>query len=71
MATRVELTDIIRQLRFAPTALAPLEVAERVQHAIVKLEQLAVKSPLPDEADAAIRDATELLRYCHALMPKP
>ena len=53
MPTRIELLNVVRELRHAPTRLAPIDVAERVQHAIVRLEEaLASPPPLPPMIDA-------------------
>jgi hypothetical protein len=71
LSTRAELANVIRQLRQSRTRLAPLEVAERVQHAIVRLEQLMVADPLPENLEAALADAHDLVAYCAALVAKP
>jgi hypothetical protein len=72
MPTRAKLVALVHELRNARTALLPMEIAERVQHTIVRVEQL-LASPAPD-ADAVeviSREARQLLDECNALLRKP
>jgi hypothetical protein len=69
--TRSELRALANALRSTRTRLLPLELAERLQHAIVRLEDLIV-SPRIDPAaiDDAYATAHELLRNCADRAPK-
>jgi hypothetical protein len=63
--TRAQLRTLAAELRNARTRLLPLDLAERMQHVIVQLEDLVV-SPTIDPAaiDGAYETAHELLREC-------
>ncbi|MCU1282709.1 MAG: hypothetical protein JWM53_6255 [bacterium] len=64
---------LANELRHTRTRLLPLQVAERLQHAIVRLEALcfAPADPDPAGAEAAYRDAKQLLDDCHELLGRP
>ncbi|MCU1278404.1 MAG: hypothetical protein JWM53_1950 [bacterium] len=69
MPTSAELRALIKELRNARTRLLPIEVAERIQHAIVRLEQLSAARPDAASDDAsAVRAARELLAECKQLL---
>lgn len=71
MPTKLELGDVVRQLRLAPTRLVPLDIAERVQHTIVKLEAILLGTfPIPANVDVILGEAKELLDYCDSLVRK-
>ncbi len=66
--TRAELRALANELRHARTRLLPLDVAERVQHAIVRLENQLVSPTIdPDGIDAAWADGKRLLDECARL----
>jgi len=67
--TRAELRALANELRHAHTRLLSLELAERVQHAIVRLEDQLV-SPTIDPAaiDDAYRAGKALLAECAELL---
>lgn len=69
MPTRAELRALAHELRHAHTRLLPLDVAERVQHAIVRLEDHLV-SPVIDAAaiDDAFAAGKRLLDECARLL---
>jgi hypothetical protein len=71
VATREELQALAKDLRHAQTRLLPLEVAERVQHAIVRLEELDAMAGDPSRADEVYRSALRLLDECRALLGRP
>lgn len=60
-----ELVVLAHELRHARTRLLPIEIAERVQHTIVRIEQMLASSVIePGAADAIARDARSLLDEC-------
>jgi hypothetical protein len=66
--TRQTLLDLAKQLRHAVPAHAPMELAERVQHAIVKLEICAARDPVPDaDSEHAFNVGEALLKTCATL----
>ena len=67
--TRAAVRALANELRHAHTRLLPLDVAERVQHAIVRLEDHLV-SPAIDPAgiDAAYATGRRLLDECARLL---
>jgi len=69
MPIRAKLVEVTQELRHTRTRLLPIEIAERVQHTIVRIEQLAV-SPIVDSAadESVIREARNLLDECAALL---
>jgi ribosome maturation factor RimP len=71
MPTRANLAALARALRNAHTRLLPIEMAERIQHLIVRIEELFA-SPVVDMADveALSRQAKQLLDECDALSAK-
>jgi hypothetical protein len=69
---RSRLQRAASELRHAPTRLVPLELAERIQHAIVRVETLLASPQLDDGlADTLVEAARQLLAECTALLPKP
>lgn len=70
MPTKAELRGLIWRLRHARTKLAPIEVAERVQHAIVRLEQILLASSLPPDTEKVFAEAEQLATYCERLLPE-
>ncbi len=69
MPIRAELIALTHELRHARTRLLPIEIAEHVQHTIVRIEEL-LASPAIDAAAAATasKDARELLDECEAFL---
>ena len=66
--TRAQLRALANELRNARTRLLPMELAERMQHAIVELENLVVSPTIdPTAIDAAYESARALLRDCDRL----
>lgn len=66
--TRAQLRALANELRNARTRLLPMELAERIQHAIVQLENLVVSPTIdPTAIDAAYESARALLRDCDQL----
>jgi hypothetical protein len=63
------LFDLVKELRHAVPARAPMEIAERVQHCIVRLEILAECDPLPDDAQHAFLVGQALLKTCQRMFP--
>lgn len=65
-----DLLDLARRLRHALPSQAPMDIAEQIQHAIVRLETMAAGGdPLPDGAASAHAIADALLRTCASLFP--
>lgn len=68
MPTKSELRAMAWRLRHARTQLAPIEVAERVQHTIVRLEQILLAPlPLPTDTEKVFAEAEQLAAYCDRL----
>lgn len=67
MLLRATLAELANQLRHAHTRLLPIEIGERVQHSIVRIESL-LAMPLLDlgAAEAASQQAKELLAECES-----
>jgi hypothetical protein len=65
MPTRSKLVALTQALRHARTGLVPIDIAERVQHTIVRIEQM-LASPVVDvaAADAITSEARKLLDEC-------
>ena len=72
MPTRARLLALAHELRHARTGLLPIEIAERVQHTIVRIEEM-LASPVLDPATVEVTSsqAKQLLEECNALLPKP
>jgi len=71
MALRSRLRALVGELRHARTRLLPIEVSERVQHTIVRIEALLAAPTLDLAAgDDAAADAQRLLDDCSAHLPK-
>ena len=71
MPTRAQLRALANELRNARTRLLPLELAERMQHTIVKLESLVVSPTIdPVAIDAAYESGHALLQECQRLSGK-
>ena len=71
MALRSQLRALVGELRHAHTRLLPIEVAERVQHTIVRIETLLAAPTLDvGAADEAVIEAHRLLDDCSAHLPK-
>lgn len=68
--TRQDLLDLVNKLRHAVPSHAPMEVAERVQHCIVRLEMLAATVPIPDDAQQAAQAGHALVKTCELLFVK-
>lgn len=69
--TRAQLRALANELRNARTRLLPMELAERMQHAIVQLENLVVSPTIdPTAIEAAYESAQGLLRECDQLSGK-
>jgi hypothetical protein len=67
--TRAELRALANDLRHAHTRLLSLELAERVQHAIVRLEDHLISPTIdPSGIDAAYRAGKALLAECAELL---
>jgi hypothetical protein len=63
--TRAQLRALANELRNAHTRLLPMDLAERMQHVIVQLENLVVSPTIdPTAMDAAYEAAQSLLREC-------
>lgn len=70
--TRADLRQLANELRNARTRLLPMELAERIQHAIVQLEDLLVSPTIdPTAIDAAFATGRALLRECAERSGKP
>ncbi|HEX9101031.1 MAG TPA: hypothetical protein VF997_02450 [Polyangia bacterium] len=66
--TRSELRALANELRHAHTRLLPLEIAERVQHTIVRLEDHLVSPTLdPDGISEAYATGKQLVADCEQL----
>jgi hypothetical protein len=71
MPTRAELYALVTALRHAHTRLLPMGIAERVQHAIVRIEeQLASNFFDAVGSEAVAREAQALLDECARHLPK-
>ena len=72
MPTRAKLVALAHALRNARTRLLAMEIAERVQHMTVRIEEL-LASPVLDPilVETLSRQAEQLLDECDALSPKP
>lgn len=72
MTTTADLTSLAARLRHTQTRLLPLELAEQIQHAIVRIEALA-GAPLPraDAVHAAVDEGERLLATCERLLARP
>jgi len=67
--TRAQLRALANELRHAHTRLLSLELAERVQHAIVRLEDHLVSPTIdPSGIDEAYRAGKALLTECAQLL---
>ena len=67
----MRLQRVASELRHARTALVPLELAERVQHAVVRIETLLAEPSVDGTvADSQLEAAEQLLEECEALQPK-
>jgi hypothetical protein len=68
MPTRSELRALVKELRHAHTRRLRLDIAERVQHTIVRLED-ALISPVidPVEIESAYAAGKQLLEQCAPL----
>jgi len=63
--TRAQLRALAVELRNARTRLLPMDLAERIQHVIVQLENLVVSPTIdPTSIDAAWETAHALLSEC-------
>ncbi|MDB4969313.1 MAG: hypothetical protein JWN44_5002 [Myxococcales bacterium] len=71
MPTRSELRALATELRHAHTRHFAMEIVERIQHTIVRIEELLV-SPNIDQAqaEAVYTTARELLDYCNQFTAK-
>lgn len=70
MPIRNRLQALVTELRHARTRLFPLELAERVQHTIVRAEQLLMAQAIPPaDAEALLANANRLLQECAAIEP--
>ena len=69
MPIRANLVALAQELRHARTGLLPLEVAERIQHTIVRIEQ-TLASPIVDvaAAETLAQFARKLLDDCDAFL---
>ena len=65
MSIRSRLDALTRELRHARTGLLPIEFAERVQHTIVRIDEV-LASPAVDAAaaEALASEARKLLDEC-------
>ena len=63
------LVALAHELRHARTRLMPIETAERVQHTIVRIEQMLASSVIePGAADAIASEARSLLDECETFL---
>lgn len=71
MPLRSSLRTLVGELRHAHTRLLPIEIAERVQHTIVRIEAL-LAAPMLDVAagDDMVIEAHRLLDDCSTLLAK-
>ena len=69
MPARAELVALAHDLRYARTRHLSIEIAEQVQHTIVRIEQM-LASPDADvaKADALIAEGRALLDECAAVL---
>ncbi len=72
MPTRSELRTLARTLRQAHAHQLPIELAERIQRTIVRIEDLLV-SPIidPTEIDDVCKIADQVLDECYRLLGEP
>ena len=71
MPLRSRLRTVVGELRHAHTRLLPIEVAERVQHMIVRIEELLAAPALDVAAgDGVLAEAQRLIDDCAAQLPK-
>jgi hypothetical protein len=69
MPIRSELTALAKELRHAHTRLLPLELAEQIQHTIVRIERMIGSAVLDATAVEGIkREGNRLLEECEALL---
>jgi hypothetical protein len=59
-----DLSRLVHELRHAPTQTTPIEVVERVQHVIVRLEGIVASREAPPNLDAIVADAQQLIELC-------
>lgn len=65
MPIRNRLVMLAQQLRHTRTRLLPIEIAERVQHTIVRIEQMLGSGVVDTAAaDAILIEARKLLDEC-------
>jgi hypothetical protein len=70
-ATRGELRALATSLRHAPTRHLPMDVVERIQHTLVKIEELlAAPVAEPAEAQSLYAAGKQLLDYCNQFVAK-
>jgi hypothetical protein len=69
MPIRSELTALANELRHAHTRLLPIELAEQIQHTVVRLEGMIGSAVLDATAVEGIkREGKRLLAECEALL---
>ena len=67
MPTRTRLAAAAKELRHARTSSLPMEIAERIQHTIVRIEEMLSLPPADaTSADAVLDQAKQLLAECDA-----
>ncbi len=72
MPARAKLVALVDELRHARTRLLPIDLAERVQHMIVRVEEMLASLVLdPSAVEVASRQAKQLLDECDALLRRP
>jgi len=69
MPIRSKLVALTHELRHARTRLLPIEMGERVQHVVVRIEEM-LGSPVVDAtaADAIASEARKLLDECESFL---
>jgi type VI protein secretion system component VasF len=72
MPTRTRLVALANELRNARTRHLPMELAERIQHTIVRIEEMLASSTIdPASVDSVAAEARRLLAECDELSGRP
>lgn len=69
MPIRDKLAALVHELRHTRTRLMPIEIAERIQHAIVRIEQMLASTVIEvSAAEAVTTQARTLLIECETFL---
>ena len=69
LPSRQQILDTAHKLRTQLPRRAPMWLAERTQHCVVRLELIAEQTPIPDEAAMLMALAETLLQTFASMLP--